>query len=339
MGRRHFLRAGSAAAVAALLDCTKDQPQQPPKSASARPQLPLANSDVRGEPPAASPPPPGIPSVPYTRYAAELPPLEPGTHKHIHMSVRDVVFPITKDIAVPVWTFDGTVPGPVVRTRVGDIVDFTLTNNGTVGHSMDFHAAQINPKSAFRSISPGQSLTFTFTPKYAGAFMYHCGTGPVLMHIGMGMFGAIIVDPPRPLPAAREFVLVEGEYYLNASGPPALDYSRMLGSLPDHVVFNGHPFQYMEDPLRAKRGDLVRIYLVNAGPSQDSAFHIVGEQFDTVYVGAPPQNAIHGLQTYLVAAGSGMIFEFIADVAGEFPFVNHKFGHGQKGAIGVLLEE
>jgi nitrite reductase (NO-forming) len=161
------------------------------------------------------------------------------------------------------------------------------------------------------------------------------------MHIGMGMYGAIIVDPPRPLPPAREFVLVEGEFYVStpAGGRPAQDVDKMLGTLPDHLAFNGHPFQYQQNPLRAKKGELVRFYVCNAGPSQDCAFHVVGEQFDTVYLGSPPGSAIRGVQTFLVPAGGGMIFEMQADVAGSFVFVNHKFGHGQKGAMGVLVVE
>jgi len=113
----------------------------------------------------------------------------------------------------------------------------------------------------------------------------------------------------------------------------------MLAALPDYVAFNGRPGQYQTDPMRVKRGDRVRFYVVDSGPTIPCAFHIVGEQFDTVYLGSPPQNAIHGVQTFNVPAGGGMVFELVANVAGEFPFVNHGFGHGQKGAIGVLVVE
>jgi nitrite reductase (NO-forming) len=156
------------------------------------------------------------------------------------------------------------------------------------------------------------------------------------------MYGAIIVDPPRPLPRAQEFVLVQSEYYLGAPGPNGVrpfDYAKALATQPDVVSFNGRPSQYQAEPIRVKRGDRVRFFVVSAGPTHPCAFHIVGEQFDTVYLGAPPANAIHGVQTFNVAAGGGMVFELMADVAGEFPFVNHGFGHGQKGAIGVLVVE
>jgi nitrite reductase (NO-forming) len=228
-----------------------------------------------------------------------------------------------------------------VHVRLGDTVEFTLTNQGSIPHSMDFHASQIDPKTAFRSVLPGQSVSYTFRPRYAGAFLYHCGTAPVLMHIGKGMYGAIVVDPPTPLPPAREFVLVQNEYYLAAAtnGVSQFDYIKMLAMVPDYVAFNGRPSQYQSQPVQVRRGERVRFYVVAAGPNHQCAFHLVGEQFDTVYLGAPPRNAIHGVQTFGVAAGGGMIFEFVADIAGEFPFVNHAFGHGQKGAMGILAVE
>jgi nitrite reductase (NO-forming) len=240
---------------------------------------------------------------------------------------------------VAAWTFEGDIPGPVVHVRQGSTVEFTLTNQGQIPHSMDFHAAQIDPKVAFRSVAPGQSITFTFKPKYAGVFLYHCGTAPVLMHLGSGMFGALIVDPPTPLPSAKEFILIQNEFYLGTpqNGVSPFDYTKMLETLPDLFAFNGRPSQYDTEPLRVKQGDLVRFYVANAGPTHPCAFHVVGEQFDTVYLGAPPGNAIHGVQTFNVAAGSGMVFELRADVTGEFVFVNHAFGHGQKGAIGRLV--
>ncbi len=113
----------------------------------------------------------------------------------------------------------------------------------------------------------------------------------------------------------------------------------MLTAEPDIVVFNGRPRQYHDAPIRVKVGDRVRFYVVSAGPTHPCFFHVVGQQFETVYLGAPPENAMHGIQTFSVPPGGGLIFEFTADLAGEFPFVNHGFGHGQKGATGLLVDE
>jgi nitrite reductase (NO-forming) len=282
----------------------------------------------------------GAGSTQFHRYAPELPPLVAGTQR-IHWHAREAPVRIDANTVVAAWTFEGDVPGPIVHTRVGDTIEFTLTNDAIVPHSMDFHAAQIDPKTAFRSVPQGQSVSFTFKPKWAGAFMYHCGTAPVLMHIGSGMYGAIIVSPREAMPPAKEFVIVQSEFYLAdaAAGVRAFDYQKMLTTLPDYVSFNGRPDQYIKEPIHVKLGDRVRFWLVNAGPTHPCNFHVVGEQFDTVYLGAPPTNSIRGVQTWDVAPGGGMCFDLVCDVVGEFPFVNHGFGHGQKGAIGILVVE
>ncbi|HET7584545.1 MAG TPA: multicopper oxidase domain-containing protein [Gemmatimonadaceae bacterium] len=277
----------------------------------------------------------------YERFDPALPPLSRERTLDIHFRAVEAPVRVSSDLVVAGWTFEGNIPGPIIHCRVGDTVNFTLTNEAVVPHSMDFHAAQIDPKVAFRSVGKGQSVSYSFRPRYAGAFCYHCGTAPVLMHIGSGMYGAIIVSPRDPLPPAREFVLVQGEYYLAdaVNGVRPSDYRKMLAELPDVVTFNGRPDQYSREPIRVRKGERVRFWVVNAGPSLECAFHIVGEQFDVVYLGEPPENRIRGVQTWSVPAGGGMGFELTCDVPGEFAFVNHAFGHGQKGAIGRLVVE
>ena len=161
------------------------------------------------------------------------------------------------------------------------------------------------------------------------------------MHLGAGMFGAIIVSPREGMPPAKDFVLIQNEYYLAdaANGIRASDYPKMLTTSPNIVAFNGRPNQYMKEPIKVKVGDRVRFWVLSAGPSHPCNFHVVGEQFDTVYLGAPPAGALRGVQTFAVPPGGGMVFELLCDVAGEFPFVNHGFGHGQIGAIGFLVVE
>ena len=277
----------------------------------------------------------------FRRYDPTLPPLSEETTHRVHWRAQEVPVRISATTVIGAWTFEGDVPGPILHVREGDTVDFTLTNEGSVAHSMDFHAAQVDPKTAFRSVSKGQSVSYRFRPRFAGAFVYHCGTAPVLMHIGSGMYGAIIVSPRRALPRAKEFVLVQSEYYLGAlqGGMAPLDYRKMATTLPDYVVFNGRPDQYIQQPIKVKVGDRVRFWVMSAGPTHPCNFHIVGEQFDTVYLGAPPDGAIRGAQTFSVPPGGGLVFDMIADIPGEFPFVNHGFGHGQKGAIGFLVVE
>ena len=280
-------------------------------------------------------------SAQYHRFDPRLPPLPRDHTLRLSWHSRAEPVRISPETVVAGWTFEGDIPGPIVHCQVGDTVEFTLTNDVPMPHSMDFHAAQIDPKTAFRSVTQGQSLSFRFSPRYAGAFLYHCGTAPVLLHLGSGMFGAIIVSPREPLPPAREFVLIQSEFYLGdaVNGIQPFVYEKMLSTLPDIVAFNGRPDQYSREPIRVRVGERVRFWVVNAGPTHECAFHVVGEQFDTVYIGTPPQSAIHGVQTFAVAAGGGMCFELECNVPGEFPFVNHAFGHGQKGAIGYLVVE
>ena len=350
--RRGFLKrmsmlAALPAAPFALDACQTETPRQrdTARGAGASEPAALHNPDSRldtvrgsGHPTAAAT---AAANAKFQRYDPALPPLPNERVQRLHWTARELSIRISASVVVGAWTFEGNLPGPIVHCRVGDTIDFTLTNEGEIPHSMDFHAAQIDPKTAFRSVAKGQSVRYTFTPRYAGAFLYHCGSSPVLMHLGAGMFGAIIVDPPQPLTHAKEFVLVQNEFYLGAAvnGVQPFEYTKMLVALPDYVAFNGRPGQYQTEPIRVKRGDRVRFYVVDAGPTIPCAFHVVGEQFDTVYLGAPPSNAVHGVQTFNVAAGGGMIFELVADIPGEFPFVNHGFGHGQKGAIGILSVE
>lgn len=344
--RRSFLTRGAVAGAVIAAGCRPDPSDA--RRADAPQDRPI-NSDSRADTALdlghrSSPMTQGMSAAdagPYRRYDPTLPPLPAQRTTRLHWRSRENPVRISANRVVAGWTFEGDIPGPIVHVRQGDTVEFTLTNEGDVPHSMDFHAAQLDPAVAFRSIPKGESITFTFKPRYAGAFMYHCGTAPVLMHIGTGMFGALIVSPTEPLPEAREFVLVQNEYYLSdAPGEvTAFDYRKMMSTMPDHVVFNGRPDQYVMEPIRVRQGERVRFYVVSAGPTHNCAFHIVGEQFEKVYIGAPPNGFIEGVQTFAVPAGGGMIFDLVADVAGEFPFVNHGFGHGQKGAIGFLVVE
>ncbi|MEI2721224.1 MAG: multicopper oxidase domain-containing protein [Gemmatimonadales bacterium] len=278
------------------------------------------------------------PAVPLHR-PAEAPPRS-TTHRHaVRMTTSHIRHVIAPGVVYEGWAFDSVIPGPVVRVTVGDTVDFTIVNRGPIPHSMDFHAAEIAPSRAYVNVNPGDSLSFQFVARVPGAFMYHCGTAPVAAHIANGMYGAIVVDPVRPLPTAREFVLVQSEFYLSpaagADSLHSLDWAQLLDLTPDHVVFNGVAGQYAAHPLAVDPGELVRFYIVNAGPNRVSAFHLVGGIFDRVRVGGfgPP---MEGVQTFNVPVGGGVVFEARPAEAGIYPFVSHAFADATKGAVGVL---
>jgi len=170
-----------------------------------------------------------------------------------------------------------------------------------------------------------------------GVFMFHCSAAPVIEHIADGMVGAIVVDPATPLPPAREYGLVQAEYYLAKKGDLYVgDVHKMLADTPDYVVFNGMVNQYREHPLTANPGELVRLYVVNAGPSQTSAFHVIGALFSGVYPDGNPANKLIGVQTYNIPPGGAAMFELTMPDAGTYPFVTHAFADASKGAIGVI---
>jgi len=207
-------------------------------------------------------------------------------------------------------------------------------------HSMDFHAAQIAPSRVYTNVMPGDSIHYRWVAQVPGAFLYHCGTAPVAMHIANGMYGALIVDPARPLTPAREFVLVQSEFYTQKAadtvGAQQLDWNKLLGLAPDYIVFNGIAHQYADHPIRVAVGEPLRLYVVNAGPNRVSAFHVVGAIFSKVYVDAVADHAWQGVQTVDVPVGGGMIFETRLAEPGTYPFVTHAFADATKGAVGML---
>lgn len=265
------------------------------------------------------------------------------THRHkIRLEMRHTRIVLTDGVPFDAWTFDGQVPGPVLRVTVGDTVDFTVVNKAPIPHSMDFHAAEVSPSRVYVNVNPNDSLQYQFVAHVAGAFMYHCGTAPVALHIASGMYGAIIVDPVRPRPAAREYVLVQSEFYTRSAGDKtdstamAIDWQKLLSLAPDHVVFNGRAAQYATHPLPVKAHELVRIYLVNAGPNRASAFHVVGAIFERVFQDGRAAPTFEGIQTVEVPVGGGAIFELRLAEPGNYPFVSHAFADATKGAVGIL---
>lgn len=277
-----------------------------------------------------------------TPYDATLPPVPAGDLVKVQLTVKDQIVEIAPGVKYRIWSFAGTgVPGPVIRVRQGQTVEVKITNGGSIPHSIDFHAARIPPNEAFRDAMPGETFTYRFTARDPGVFMYHCGTAPVLAHIANGMYGAIIVDPAdKPLPKAdREYVLVSSEFYLNGDGikePAGLDMAKARAMTPDWVTWNGYAAQYKDHPLTAKPGETVRFYVVAAGPSLNTNFHIVGTIFDRAWVNQDLSAFETGVQTVLVPAGGGAVFDVKIDDPGLYPVVNHSFAATDLGQVGLL---
>ena len=277
----------------------------------------------------------------HAAYDATLPPVPPGDLVKIHMTLKDMVIEIAPGVKYNTWAFDGHgAPGPILHVRQGQTVQMTLTNGGTIPHSIDFHAARIAPNLAFKDVAPGESFSFRFKANDPGVFMYHCGTKPVLAHIANGMYGALVVDPATPLPKAdKQYVLVASEWYLNGDGvsaPASLDMNKARAMMPDWTTFNGYANQYVTHPLTAAPGETVRFYVVAAGPTLDTNFHVVGTILDRAWVNGDMTHFQTGVQTVAVPAGGGAVFDVKIDEEGLYPFLSHAFAHVDLGQVGLL---
>jgi nitrite reductase (NO-forming) len=335
-------------ALCLIASCQKSANKQQTSSDTTNPRPATAAPVANAQSPDTNPPsnishgeaPIGSSSATNTALDPLLPPRERGRLHHVRFEMKHVTITLANGVSYAAWTFNGQVPGPTLHFAHGDTVDFTVVNHANIPHSMDFHAAEIAPSKYYVNVMPGDSLQYRFVARVPGAFMYHCGTGPVAMHIANGMYGALVVDPAGGRPAAKEIVLVQSEFYFGAKTGPdgvkSLDWNKLLGLAPDHVVFNGRAAQYAEHPIEVAPMQLLRLYVVNAGPNRISSFHVVGGIFERVFEDGSQANPLMGVQTVNIPVGGGSIFEIRLREPGDYPFVSHAFADATKGAMGVL---
>ena len=264
-------------------------------------------------------------------------------HRHT-LRVSEITAQVGAGVTQKRMTYNGAVPGPVLRGQVGDRFEITLVNDGTMSHSIDFHAGVLAPDKPMRSISPGQSLQYNFTATRSGIWLYHCSTAPMSVHLAAGMHGAVIIDPPGLSQVDHEFVLIQSEIYLGPEGG-STDEAKVAAKTPDLMAFNGMAFQYKYRPLQVGVGQRVRFWLMDAGPSLPCTFHVVGGQFDQVFyegawtLGGPDQIGARwsgGSQALNLGPCQGGFVEFVPPQAGHYTFVTHAFADMEKGAVGVL---
>ena len=288
----------------------------------------------------------GVKFEPFERVDPTLPPVPAGPVKKFDVDVFQHVTQVSNELApTEVWSFavngkkyTGTGVSTPMVVNEGDVVDFKLTNGSTkamevdLPHSLDFHSAEVNPGTRYKDLGPGESMSYRFTADHPGVFMYHCATQPVLMHIGAGMVGMFVVKPKNLAPVDKELWLTQQEFYIGEPGGDA-DMTKMQAKTPDVIAFNGYGNQYQAEPIGVQQGERVRMYVLNAGPSIWSAFHVIGTVFDrTVVEGVQG----HDAQTIDLAPSQGGWVEFTLEEEGTYPFVTHAFGDMVKGALGVL---
>ena len=292
-------------------------------------------------------------------FGSALKPLDPSPVKNVRLDTTHKIIEIAPGVKFSGWTFGDQVPGPTVRARVGDRIRFTMTNRSDepapgvrvtaapMMHSMDFHAAMVSPQDKYRSIAPGQTIEFEFTLNYPGVLMYHCGAPMILEHIASGMYGAVVVEPRGgyPTKADREYVVIQSEFYAKPDprkrkldGAPlyVLDTDRLRDARPTYTVFNGVHNGMVRNPLPARPGERVRLFVMNVGPSKTSSFHVVGTIFDRVWFEGNPDNQFRGMQTVLLGSSNSAIVEFAIPEKGAYIMVDHHFANASQGAIGII---
>lgn len=250
-----------------------------------------------------------------------------GNNVTINMYTEETMVDIAPGVRFPAWTFDGTVPGPVINLQEGDHVTLTLHNiDPNMQHSIDLHAALVAPNKSFVDVQPGKTKTIQFDANIPGVFMYHCETQPMALHIAQGMYGAVVVTAKGQ--QAPTYTIVQSEFY------KAMDYNNVINGTPKYVVFNGKANQYADKPLAVKVGQPITIAVVNAGPNQFSAFHVVGSILRDVQASGNPKNHLYNVQTYTIAPGDGALIHLKFNQPGSYAFVSHSMSAMSKGAVG-----
>jgi nitrite reductase (NO-forming) len=294
----------------------------------------------------------GPPTGPPIHAVLTSPPnVPPPTHRNhpakviVDLEVKEVEREISEGVRYTFWTFGGTVPGSFIRVRQGDTVEFHLKNHpdNKMPHNIDLHGV-VGPGGGAASsfTAPGHESQFTFKALHQGIYVYHCATSPVGMHIGNGMYGLMLVEPPAGLkPVDHEYYVMQGDFYTvgryREKGLQSFDMQKAIDEKPTYVLFNGSEGALVGDnALTAKVGEKVRLFIGNGGPNLVSSFHVIGEIFDKVwYEGGTHQQ--ENVQTTLIPSGGAAIAEFHTVVPGSFVMVDHSiFRAFNKGALAIL---
>ena len=340
------------ASVFALAACGEQATQKPAEQTASASAPAASEASASGAQAAAETPAAELPVIDaVTTHAPEVPPAIDRDHParvRVKMETVEKTMKMDDGVEYHYWTFNGDVPGRMIRVREGDTVEVEFSNNpsSTVPHNVDFHAATGPGGGAEASFTaPGRTSTFSFKALQPGLYIYHCAVAPVGMHIANGMYGLILVEPKEGLPKVdKEFYIVQGDFYTKgkkgAQGLQPFDMDKAVAEQPEYVVFNGHVGAIAGDnALKAKAGETVRMYVGNGGPNLVSSFHVIGEIFDKVYVeGGKLIN--ENVQSTIIPAGGSAMVEFKVDVPGSYTLVDHSiFRAFNKGALGQLKVE
>ncbi len=307
----------------------------------------LADEHSHGAPSGATTLTPGAVSI--VRNPSDLPPpiaKRGPQHVRVDLETSEVTGQLDDGTTYRYWTFNGKVPGPFIRVRVGDTVEVHLSNaeDSSMQHNVDFHAVTGPGGGGMATeVLPGESKGFQFKALVPGLYVYHCATPMVAQHISNGMYGMILVEPEGGLPKVdREFYVMQGELYtaqpIGTQGEQDADIDKLVNEHPEYFVFNGAVGALSgANALRAKAGETVRIFFGVGGPNFTSSFHVIGEIFDKIYpMGSVTSGTVNGVQTVMVPPGSAVIGEMKLEVPGKYVLVDHALSRLNKGLAGFL---
>jgi nitrite reductase (NO-forming) len=271
----------------------------------------------------------------------------PGYVK-VNLEVQELAGQLDDGTTYRFWTYNGQIPGPLIRARVGDTVEVRLENSedSWAAHSIDLHAVN-GPFGGARAtdVDPGQARSFKFKALSPGLYIYHCGTPMVAHHISSGLYGLILIEPEGGLPEVdREFYIVQGEVYTAGEkgdgGMQEVDLEKLLDEQPEYVTFNGTVGSLTaKKPMHATAGETVRIFFGVAGPNMTSAFHVIGEMFDKVYSFGGTTSVDPNIQTVPVPPGGTTFVDFKIDVPGTYVIVDHALSRLERGAAGLIIAD
>jgi nitrite reductase (NO-forming) len=269
---------------------------------------------------------------------------EPTTVQ-VTLTTHEVTAELADGTTYNFWTFDNTVPGPMIRAMVGDTIELTLINpaDSISGHNIDLHAVNgPGGGAAVTNVLPGETKTFSFKALNPGIYVYHCAYAPPQHHIAQGMYGAILIEPVGGLPPVdREFYVMQGDWYtlgsFGSQGHQVFSTEKALAEQPEYFTMNGHVNALTTIyPLHAEVGETVRVFFGVGGPNVGSNFHVIGEVFDRVFTGSD-DTFIANEEAWYVPPGSVSAFEMNLNVPGEYLLVDHALYRTQKGAAGILI--
>jgi nitrite reductase (NO-forming) len=294
---------------------------------------------------------PAADAVRVAKDPADIPgPITRTSPEHVVVELETVELDgwIDEETTFRFWTFNGTVPGPMIRVREGDTVEIRLKNDESshMPHNIDLHSV-IGPGGGAHAttVAPGDEAAFEFKALYPGLYIYHCAVPHIPTHVGHGMYGLILVEPEAGLPEVdKEFYIVQGDFYTdlrpNRGGHAQWDGESLWQERPNYVLFNGmFAGATGEHTMKAEVGDRVRLFVGNGVPNLVSSFHMIGGVIDVLHREGQAE-ATHNVETTLIPAGGSSWMEFNMDVPGTYVLVDHSLGRAlDKGAIATIEVE